>query len=152
MGCAFLAEGDNEAFFSCSYRSFGHFRRFVAKRLGFDLHEMEGYGGEKKWNVDPVFDGHIYFLFTFADCEGTIPADVALLLGTALSETLKDVRDFVASRNAEWVKGKRASYKMSKVPEQMDMFDRTGLFKTDIDKFINGLINAGLRKRDVYIY
>ncbi len=152
MGCAFLADGDSEAFFSCSYRSFGHFRRYVAKLLGFDLTEMEGFGGEKKWNVDPIFDGHIYFLFSFSDCDGTIPADVALLLGFSLQEKFRDMLDKIAQEQAQWQKGKRAVYKRSGTPEQMDMFDKIGLFKTDIDKFINGLINAGHRKRDVYIH
>lgn len=152
MGCAFLVDGDSEAFFSCSYKSFGHFRRYVAKMLGFDLNEMEGFGGEKKWNVDPVFDGHIYFLFSFSDCDGTIPADVALLLGFALQGKFREELDKISKEKVEWEKGKRLVYQRSGMTEQLDMFDKIGLFKTDLDRFINGLINSGHRKRDIYIY
>ena len=151
MGCAFLLDGDAEAFFSCSYRSFGQFRRYVAKLLGFDLTEMEGFGGEKKWTRDPVFE-HIYFLFSFSDCDGTIPADVALLLGFALQEKLRDVLDRISKEKSEWEKGKRLVFKRTGLPEKMDTLEKIGLFKTDVDKFINGLISAGHRKRDVYIH
>lgn len=53
-----------------SYSGFGNFRESWAKHLGFNLKEMDGFGGEKKWTNEPI-----QAFFNHSDCEGEISVE-----------------------------------------------------------------------------
>ena len=48
-----------------SYRGFNDFREKWAEHLGFDLSEMEGFDGDKKWTTEPLRR-----FFNHSDCDG----------------------------------------------------------------------------------
>lgn len=53
-----------------SYIGFGEFRRAWAQRLGFNLDEMEGLGGTKKWTNEPL-----QCFFNHSDCDGELTVE-----------------------------------------------------------------------------
>ena len=48
-----------------SYHGFNYFRATWAKHLGFNLAEMEGFGGNKEWKDEPLQE-----FFNHSDCDG----------------------------------------------------------------------------------
>jgi hypothetical protein len=62
-----------------SYIGFNDFRRAWAEHLGFNLSEMEGLGGSKKWTNEPLQS-----FFNHSDCDGEIsPEDCKKILAQA---------------------------------------------------------------------
>lgn len=53
-----------------SYVGFNDFREAWANHLGFTLHEMEGFGGKKKWTNEPLQS-----FFNHSDCDGEISVE-----------------------------------------------------------------------------
>ncbi len=69
-----------------SYIGFGIFRKVWAKHLGFDLNEMEGFGGDKKWTNEPIQS-----FFNHSDCEGEIKVEDCRKI---LKQALRDKDEF----------------------------------------------------------
>lgn len=62
-----------------SYGGFMGFRVTWAKHLGFDLREMRGFGGKKKWTKEPL-----QCFFNHSDCDGLLtPNDCKEILKQA---------------------------------------------------------------------
>jgi len=75
------------------YSSFMRFRELLAKQIGFNLREMEGFSdkthtieGTKKWADLPKDDLHI--LLNHSDCDGHITAKRCEKLAKRLDEVL----------------------------------------------------------------
>ena len=66
MGIDFR-EDDNHA--SWSYSGFGIFRDRLAKSIGVELRQMEGFGGTRQWNQ--IQDDLVPFL-NHSDCDGEL--------------------------------------------------------------------------------
>ncbi len=73
------------------YSSFMRFRELLAKQIGFNLREMEGFSdtthtihGTKKWADLPADDLHI--LLDHSDCDGEISASDCLKIAVRLEE------------------------------------------------------------------
>ena len=64
-----VIEGDERLFADriSSYSGFDDFRKEWARLLGFDLEDMDGFGGEKPWTIEPL-----QCFFDHSDCEGEI--------------------------------------------------------------------------------
>jgi hypothetical protein len=74
--------------YSASYGTFGRWREFIAKQIGIDLNQMEGFGGTNSW--DNIQDD-LVFLLNHSDCDGEIlPAD-AKGIAIRLKEILKNL-------------------------------------------------------------
>lgn len=67
------------------YSSFMDFRKSLASHLGFNLLDMEGFGGSKKW------DGKddVQILLSHSDCDGIITPDDCLRLSVRLDQILE---------------------------------------------------------------
>lgn len=53
-----------------SYTGFDDFHETWAKHLGFNLSEMEGFGGTKEWTNEPL-----QCFFNHSDCDGELSVD-----------------------------------------------------------------------------
>lgn len=63
-----------------SYSGFNDFRETWGRHLGFELREMEGFGGSKPWTDEPLQS-----FFNHSDCDGDIsPEDCKEILAQAL--------------------------------------------------------------------
>lgn len=88
MGLGFTWEGwDGEETAGWSYSGFFDFRRRLARQIGVNLDDMDGYGGEKSWEyvVDPIKT-----LLDHSDCEGEISPVDCPLLAVRLRMMVKD--------------------------------------------------------------
>lgn len=125
MGCAFIMDGENKSFFNCSYTSFGNLRKFVAKKLGINLEEMEFFGGKKKWSDLPLTNIHL--LFSFKDCSGDLDSRFVEKLAIGLSLFMDSC-------------------------EPQEIFKNCGFLESDLRAFINGLRIASDLGRKVSIH
>ena len=66
-----------------TYSGFGRFRKRLAREIGIDLDEMDGFGGEKRW--DGIQDPIVHLL-NHSDCEGCLPPDVCEVVAKRLRE------------------------------------------------------------------
>ena len=95
-----------------SYSGFGKFREFLASAVGIDLLEMEGFGGQKKWEgTEPLF-----FLLEHSDCDGLLHSfeckkllddfnNNQTKIATALSKIKdKEQRGYYKGLIGEWLK------------------------------------------------
>ncbi len=57
-----VIEGDERLFADriSSYSGFDDFRKEWARLLGFDLEDMDGFGGEKPWTIVSVRATHLF--------------------------------------------------------------------------------------------
>ncbi len=67
-----------------SYGAFGAWREWLARRAGFSLHEMEGFGGFLEWNRGD----NLTILLDHSDCDGEILAKDCAPLAERLQELL----------------------------------------------------------------
>jgi hypothetical protein len=70
MGLDLRVVKRDEEFFGerfSSYLGFHEFRTVWARWLGFDLEDMQGFGGLKPWTTEPL-----QWFFAHSDCEGKI--------------------------------------------------------------------------------
>lgn len=67
MGLEFGKEIIEYYDFGWSYRGFNSFRKRLAKEVGVELDEMNGFGGEKTWET---VENPIALLLHHSDCEG----------------------------------------------------------------------------------
>ena len=65
----YVVKGDEDFFGErmSSYLSFHEFRKTWARLLGFDLEDMQGFGGTRPWTTEPL-----QCFFDHSDCEGEI--------------------------------------------------------------------------------
>lgn len=89
-----VATSDEEVAFASrigSYSSFDEFRKAWAKLLGFNLEDMDGYGGRVYWNTQPL-----QCFFDHSDCDGEISYEDAK---TILEQALKDAPELPEYRH-----------------------------------------------------
>jgi hypothetical protein len=70
MGLDLYVAKEDEDFFAermSSYFGFHEFRTAWAQLLGFDLDEMQGFGGTQPWTTEPL-----QCFFNHSDCDGEI--------------------------------------------------------------------------------
>ena len=53
------------------YSSFGSWRKWLAKQAGFNLDDMEGFGGGKEWSEEMKAKDY-YPLLNHSDCDGVL--------------------------------------------------------------------------------
>jgi hypothetical protein len=65
----YVVERDEEVFAErmSSYLGFHEFRKSWAQLLGFDLEDMQGFGGTRPWTTEPL-----QCFFNHSDCDGEI--------------------------------------------------------------------------------
>ena len=65
----YVVKGDEDFFGErmSSYLGFHEFRKTWARLLGFDLEDMQGFGGTRPWTTEPL-----QCFFDHSDCEGEI--------------------------------------------------------------------------------
>lgn len=68
------------------YSSFGDFRKNLAKHLGINLLEMEGFGGDISFDT---IDDDVKILLDHSDCDGNISPDDCKKLAVRLREIMK---------------------------------------------------------------
>lgn len=125
MGCAFIMEGENRSFFNCSYTSLNNLRKFVAKKIGIDLEEMEFFGGKKSWSSLELDSIHLFF--AFRDCEGDLNHHFCGRLANGLSSFLETC-------------------------EKDELFRESSFLEIHLKDFINGLRRASDLGRTVSIH
>lgn len=125
MGCAFIMEGENRSFFNCSYTSLNNLRKFVAKKIGIDLDEMEFFGGKKSWSTLELEPIHLFF--AFKDCEGDLNSHFCGRLANGLSTFLENC-------------------------DKQEIFRECGFLEIHVKEFINGLRRASDLNRTVSIH
>lgn len=73
-----------------SYGSFGAFRDLIAKKIGINLNDMQGFGGNKQWaNVKD----DLTHLLNHSDCDGGIKPQHCKLIAKRLDEIVDTVTD-----------------------------------------------------------
>jgi hypothetical protein len=70
-----------------SYSGFSNFRRRVAKEIGIVLEEMDGFGGDRKWE-NIAIQRSIFRFLNHSDCDGTISADMCRKIAPELEKVL----------------------------------------------------------------
>jgi hypothetical protein len=75
---------------SWSYSGFNHFRRRLAEGIGIFLDEMDGFGGDIKW--DTINDAIVPFL-NHSDCDGSLTALQCCAIAPRLLDMVKDWPD-----------------------------------------------------------
>ena len=58
--------------FIMSYSSFNEFREKIAKSIGFDMNEFQGFGGKRSWNE---MKSPIKALINHSDCAGDLTVE-----------------------------------------------------------------------------
>ncbi len=75
---------------SGAYSSFNRFREELAKAIGFNLKEFEGFGGSRSFDE---IDNGIRWLLDHSDCDGDIAPDKCKLIADAIWDILPDLDD-----------------------------------------------------------
>ncbi len=92
-----------------SYSGFNRFRMRLASEIGISLDDMEGYGGEYKWEIisDPIKP-----LLTHSDCDGLLSPDVLFNVAQRLREIVSswDDEDYDKFQAIELAEGMELAY------------------------------------------
>lgn len=70
------------------YSSFNRFREKLAKMIGIDLNQMEGFGGSNSW--DKVNDGLVPLL-NHSDCDGHLTPEESKMIADRLDELMPQI-------------------------------------------------------------
>lgn len=86
-----------------AYSSFNRFRTNIAKAIGFNINEFEGYGGSLKF--DNIQQPGIRSLINHSDCEGYLSPETCGQLAVELQELLDiEVKNDINSEFADHLK------------------------------------------------
>ena len=87
-----------------SYSGFNSFRERLAKIAGFDLREMRGFNGHKRWDKikDPIKD-----LLNHSDCDDELTPEQCRVIAPRLTEMIKywDDDDYDKQEASELIRG-----------------------------------------------
>lgn len=84
------------------YSSFGRWRKWLAKQIGFNLEEMQGYGGDRPFDE---MDHDIKPLLNHSDCDGELSPEECKQIANGLKQIIDKVSnqstDLIESRHIE---------------------------------------------------
>ena len=80
---------------SWSYSGFNNFRRRLAKEIGVDIDEMEGFNGDRPWSE---VDDDIVHLLDHSDCDGDLSPNQCVIVAIRLEELVKSWPDDINVR------------------------------------------------------
>ncbi|MFD0587662.1 hypothetical protein ACFQZE_06580 [Paenibacillus sp. GCM10027627] len=94
-----------------SYSGFNNFRKKLANELGFNLNEMQGFGGSRKFNE---IKDDIVYLLDHSDCDGHITAKRCAKVAPRLRELVKtwDNEDYDKIKALELAEGMECAASM----------------------------------------
>lgn len=67
------------------YSRFGDWRRWLAKQIGMNLNDMEGFGGDRKFSD---FDHPVLPLLNHSDCDGKLTTEECKRVAWGLDEII----------------------------------------------------------------
>ena len=92
-----------------AYSSFNRWRTILAKKMGFTLHDMVGFGGDIEWS-DELRDHPLYPLINHSDCDGELSVEECKLVRLGLDQKISE-------------------YNKSKDPADIEMVERCIQFR-----------------------